>query len=753
MWVLEVYLTREQALLADDQRKDISAFQASYASLDINPQLPTSTLHWRFQSSMSTNETPIKGRENWKRRMHKHRNLVHSRNSGSSKHHNQTDSSIPSSGSSMEPVASSTPQKKQRSSSNRSADAVVLSPGKSSVHFDHNHIKTKHKGQGSTPPTKMPQSSNRRESSDASLPNSPNPGNEADELYLDAVDVDPTMAIGPEMLRLFSRSTSRPEDGGKGEGEHSNKLLGAPAVTGGRSGEVDIQVRSTGSTSSEGFATPSPTPPRSSMITSTSLQVDDSLAPEVTSSFKTACESSLYTTTDEDESGNADSGTLTRQSVAGEQDKKTATGKPLLASPTSETKGQLNTASPASSQMETASSSSNRRRSENSVSDDDFVDSEDLDELLKKLANKETFTPLPVFTSNANPPSPSRTSATSTEKKPPTPPPRNHIVRYPVVKNEEPPPPIPPRGTSGKQEEGAKVSGSKSVSMPIGKEGGALSQQKINGAPVRDAIDNPVYMRTKVSERDYEAIDEDEKVQDGPKEGTNRGANHHPHPVTTKCIFDDRDYEEIDDEQLGDNMGNGAFYLEPEVTGEDVLDTEDTESKSSSVTVTLDLSHITKDDIMYGSREIKKMSSSVDIPKASSIHINGDNDSSEEGGGDGTVTPIEAESVPTPGLMKQKLEQNNGVSHLTGKEGDNPSKLNDSGEYSSLPDDNDETGSVFISNSEPEESMVDSMEIKKKSKTWQLAQQTMERKDMVRMLGGGGGGGGGGGSTTLPLFG
>ena len=72
VWVIEVYLTREEEEMADDQRKDLSALQSTYSSLDANPRLASSTMSWHFQSP-----GPKSGRQRgqWRKKNSPHKQM------------------------------------------------------------------------------------------------------------------------------------------------------------------------------------------------------------------------------------------------------------------------------------------------------------------------------------------------------------------------------------------------------------------------------------------------------------------------------------------------------------------------------------------------------------------------------------------------------------------------------------------------------------------------------------------------------
>ena len=367
----------------------------------------------------------------------------------------------------------------------------MFSPGLSSVSFNNNLVSNKNTKQQkeSTPITKAPHLPPRPPPHQHSrLPPRPplspggnNTGNETDDLYLDAVDdVDPMAAIGPEMLRLFSRSTSHPnnnEGEGPSVGPEVDNLKGFSDSPGsaqipvvGRVSEVESHVNNnTGSTSSEGFATPSPTPPRMSSMASSQLllQVDSSGggggALDMTSSFKTACDLSLHTTDEEGERG-AD---VAAQDLAGLKATPTANregssvekqgthlttptangeGGSQLTTPTAEKQGTDRPLPSLPPQMNT------RNFSE---SDDDFIDFHHLDAILKRVAEEKVPTdhqssspspPPPPIPKRALIPLASRLEATAIED-PPIPPVRGNSVRNIKVEKEDapPPPPLPPK--------------------------------------------------------------------------------------------------------------------------------------------------------------------------------------------------------------------------------------------------------------------------------------------------------------------
>ena len=329
----------------------------------------------------------------------------------------------------VEPVASSTPSVKQpRSGSLKSEEAVMFSPGLSSVTFDNDHVKNAHSA------------AKPRRSSGSKQPLSPtHTGNDTDELYLDAVDVDPTAAIGPEMLRMFSRSISHPSaEGGEGshlplsastqDGSNSSSTTDQASIRG-RLMEVESQVHATGSTSSEGFATPSPTPPRKpSLAKSQLLPPEDPAMLDATSSFKTACDLSLHTA-DEEGGGHEDGhgGAAASGNLAEHETTPTV---PCV---------------------------QGRNHSE---SDDDFVDSEDIEKILQRVAkekkNHHSIGPPSTSYSPPPPPIPRRGIAAAppisipgrVEEAPPTPPVRGDSAARNFEqpqKDETPPPPVPRR--------------------------------------------------------------------------------------------------------------------------------------------------------------------------------------------------------------------------------------------------------------------------------------------------------------------
>ena len=304
----------------------------------------------------------------------------------------------------MQPVASSTPHPKASSASLKSEDAIVVSPGMSKVSFTKSTTKS------------------------SSAAAAPSTGNETDELYMDAVDdVDPTAAIGPEMLRLFSRSTSHPEGGGGGGGVVPKEDGSGPEVI---IGKIKDHAHGTGSTSSEGFATPSPTPPRTSLVGAAPhlLQVEDSAAHDITGSFQTACDLSLQTSSSEEQKTTKDP-----------------------ANPSSSAKRGV-AALPARSPLHKAKIHNGYLGGNvDSDSDDDFVDSEDIDRILNKVAitQPKTFSspPPPQFPKRGvspPPPIPKRGESPS----PPIPK-RGESSSPPIPKRvESPSPPIPKRGVS-----------------------------------------------------------------------------------------------------------------------------------------------------------------------------------------------------------------------------------------------------------------------------------------------------------------
>ncbi len=327
--------------------------------------------------------------------------------------------------------------------------------------FDNNCTKSKWKAdekEEETPPAVPPHSSLRARNE------SPNTGNETDELYLDAVDVDPTMAIGPKLLRYFTRSTSQQDKDAVGErggggvaGPISSDQSNSPSVEeksstdkSELSPEGRSMARGNGSTSSEGFATPSPTPPHhtSTFSPSQALLLEDSSAPDVSNSFNTAYDS--FVTDDE---ADKDSGTLTRE----------------LSSQTVVDTSSVEVSAAeleASSQIQTSKQDEVWDFSKNpmSDSDDDFVDSEDIDTILKHVAMEKEMKGKKSAPSSKPEPDlpplplprksslylPSHNTSLPSDETPPTLPPREHATGIPSTKEEEEeeeeaPPPLPPR--------------------------------------------------------------------------------------------------------------------------------------------------------------------------------------------------------------------------------------------------------------------------------------------------------------------
>lgn len=841
--MLEVYLTREELQLAHDQRKDLSAFQATYASLDVNPNLSNSMLHWRFQSSISSSKSSTENikvrKNNWKRK-----NIRAKRNSPAP--------------SSVGPVASSTPQQKpSKSGSLKSEEAVMFSPGLSSVTFDNDHIRAKY-----TKPPQQHGSTAAPTSPLASLATtSPNhTGNDTDELYLDAIDVDPTAAIGPEMLRFFSRSSSHPN--------------GESAKTVGNSSAFQFDIgegisketpRGTGSTSSEGFATPSPTPP----CTSTSQ-----LPADVSSSFKTAASELSLRAVDEE----------VDITTSREHNNSTTAGHcatpPILSNEATPTDPTGDPSQVVSEQLSLLTFS-------HSESEDDFVNSEDIERILRRVAQEKSGT---IFSTSSSPPPPLprrnnmisavtlvKSSTGPAAETPPPPPVRGTSVRdVPVAEETEKegtPPPLPPRSRAHSPEKSPMVTGildhakgypylplkegespqtskkkAKSTSLQngttstghprnawiydtlkrspatglvLGEDGGgregSSDSHEATPMPAKEkggemgGASNRTDPKDRFTDRDYEDIDDEVSTETGrPKAPalsntieTGRpkapvlGNRELPKPpnqetstrpgifddedyyddadrvssetkglkmdrkVPSKPRLDDKDYEEIDDDIVAEvisesaaarplvggtnapnvaaksaasdteqDIGHAALYLEND---EEVHDTD--ESKNSSMTVTLDLSHIDKNDIMYGSVDkIKKVGSGIDMAR---IAIENDESSAEETGGDGTVTPVEMTYNDSMfALMKTKLghqKQQKATEPRRGGGGGEEGEetgLNDSAEFSSLPDEDE---NVFMnSHSELEDSLPDPAlgVARENAKTW--LPRTLDRKNAVR---------------------
>ena len=460
--MLEVYLTREQERLAIHQRTNLSAFQESYAAMNSNPQFTSSTLHWRFQSSLSTVPSLDNGKNHatsWARKSKKLSSTSTPVSSLPLRQAKQRRSPR-----SPMKLASNLPQLPSRHSSDNgsllSEDAVMLSPGMVSVSFNNEHIKIKRKAElyrtqhnrSKLPPAQQESLNTERVGSNATL-------NEADDhdLYLDAVDVDPEMAIGPEMLRLFSQSSSSSHSkGGGNEGitgkemrDNGHEIRDEKSVgIGFTRPVVEVEgrvVHGTGSTSSEGFATPSPTPPKHTSIMPGHLLRDDSVGPDVTCSFKTANESFICGT---DEEGGGEGTKEDRR------DANSSVQASFLSPPSS---NRLAIRTRGGPPVERANISKSTDVTEQQLSsDEDFLDSIDIDRLLQ-IAHTENKTltsncagvnnlhvPLSE-TSPVPPPVPERHSATTNiiqdltlatdiaddEEVPPIPPPHKHSTMQP----------------------------------------------------------------------------------------------------------------------------------------------------------------------------------------------------------------------------------------------------------------------------------------------------------------------------------
>jgi len=202
-----------------------------------------------------------------------------------------------------------------------------------------------------------------------------------------------------------------------------------------------------------------------------------------------------------------------------------------------------------------------------------------------------------------------------------------------------------------------------------------------------------------------------------------------------------RRYEEIPDDIALKRRPRDRSIADSESSDSAIkaVDVEETESKSSSMTVTLDLSHIDKEDPLYSSagdnRLSSERSSSVEVG-SSMVMARGGGDtqsteSSEEAGRDGMVTPVEItynESMfnlvrekleGTPGHTSANLDQTKSDICQAGGYDDDDAMSNDSAEYSSLPDEDDN----LIANTRA------AIEAHKKSKDWLT--KTMERPALV----------------------
>lgn len=458
--MLEVYLTREQERSALQQRTNLSAFQDSYAAMYSNPQLSSSTLHWKFQSSVSAvpAKDTGKNRASWTRKK-KPKSLTSASSSISSPPPRQAGQSMSSR---FKPVSSNVPRQPSRHSSDNasllSEDAVMVSPGMASVSFSNEHIKIKRKAEAARSRHKnKPHPTQDLMYRDRAVDLSSNNAAliEADDLYLDAVDLDPEMAIGPEMLRIFSQSAFSHSKKENKEGRGVDEIRYDGRVTQDEKFvsvnfvrpiiEVDGRaVRGTGSTSSEGFATPSPTPPKHSAVIPIpgGLQRDDSIGPDVTCSFKTANESFICGTDEEGEGEEWGKEGVREANV--EQITQVSPSSNRL---TVRTRGGHG---PLVEKTTRSTSTGVVVEQRQSYSDEDFVDSGDIDRLLEMVDTKKQ-------TSTSNSAGVDNDRLTLSESSPPPPPvPRRHCIatttttttQYSSVTahtaDDEEVPPIPP---------------------------------------------------------------------------------------------------------------------------------------------------------------------------------------------------------------------------------------------------------------------------------------------------------------------
>ena len=309
VWVLQVFLTRKQKKMAWEQREKISTIQESYQGMNANPQLANSTLQWRLQPNASTPSaagSKQAKKQTWSRRSHKNGLSYVSSIYPSSKK-----GMLGKGGAKEEeprkPLSTSTPQQGggvKHGSGAASNSTTVESPSVDAGTRGQDQAKNKPRSSTQSGPhrdKRKPSASSQQESLDLDLMN------DTDDVYEDAMSVDPTMALGPELLRLYSNSSpgnQKESESGENKVEQQLELRLNDDVP------VKIHqpnarlVHGTGSTSSEGFATPSPTPPRhSSMAVAMGghahSQRDDSAGPELALSYQTANESFFCGTEDE----------------------------------------------------------------------------------------------------------------------------------------------------------------------------------------------------------------------------------------------------------------------------------------------------------------------------------------------------------------------------------------------------------------------------------------------------------------------
>jgi len=258
-------------MMADSQRKDLEELQNAYAKLDTNPKLSTSTLFWRFQST--------KGPGQWHRKaMQKHNSPSPSSTFSSPTPTLQSPSrkaNLPHTASAADcdthipdPIASSTPaalppqpeNKTSTSSSWRSEDAISINPTLNAVSY--------------SPKSRPVLAHHTKNAPDSDLYND----------FDDYVRSNPMLPRSQSPLQLNPQSTSK--GGGAGvKSEWATVELDGDALDSGPS-----------TSSSEGFATPCPTPPKDgSAIMKSHLKalVSDGTTSgnvERSSSFLTACE-------------------------------------------------------------------------------------------------------------------------------------------------------------------------------------------------------------------------------------------------------------------------------------------------------------------------------------------------------------------------------------------------------------------------------------------------------------------------------
>ena len=272
----------------DDQRKDLEELQNAYSSLDSNPKLSSSALFWRLQSTKG----PGWHRKGTQKNMPPSPSSPFSnptlklRSPSKKGDSPQTVSEADSDTHMPDPVASSTPAahhaqpgtKNSRSNSWRSEDAVTISSTLNTVSY--------------SPRNKRSQAHSTKNAPDS------NPYNDYDsDLYDDFGDyvrANPVLPTSQSPLRLNPQSMSK----GAGVGVKSEWTAGKSLETDG-----DALDSRPSTSSSEGFATPCPTPPKDgsaimkahlkALVSDSTTSLGLSGNAERSSSFLTACEFSM----------------------------------------------------------------------------------------------------------------------------------------------------------------------------------------------------------------------------------------------------------------------------------------------------------------------------------------------------------------------------------------------------------------------------------------------------------------------------